>query len=149
MLASLWGTTARRLRQQLQPAGDGIPSGRADLLEQQVPAAVQATPATVVFAVKDGRVVDNKAEIEKVRDKIAKSPAVLAVADPTTKGAPVPRGRHDHLRPDPVQGSPGDVDTGQVKTMAEDVLTLDGQGGVQVALGGDIIHWSTAEQGGG
>ena len=32
--------------------------------------------------------------------------------------------------------------------MAEDTLTLDGQGGVQVALGGDIIHWSTAEQGG-
>ena len=32
--------------------------------------------------------------------------------------------------------------------MAEDTLKLDGQGGVQVALGGDIIHWSTAEQGG-
>ena len=32
--------------------------------------------------------------------------------------------------------------------MAEDTLALDGKGGVQVALGGDIIHWSTAEQGG-
>ena len=32
--------------------------------------------------------------------------------------------------------------------MAEDTLKLDGKGGVQVALGGDIIHWSTAEQGG-
>ena len=32
--------------------------------------------------------------------------------------------------------------------MAEDTLALDGEGGVQVALGGDIIHWSTAEQGG-
>ena len=32
--------------------------------------------------------------------------------------------------------------------MAENTLKLDGQGGVQVALGGDIIHWSTAEQGG-
>ena len=32
--------------------------------------------------------------------------------------------------------------------MAENVLKLDGQGGVQVALGGDIIHWSTAETGG-
>ena len=32
--------------------------------------------------------------------------------------------------------------------MAEDVLELDGQGGVQVALGGDVIHWSTAETGG-
>ena len=32
--------------------------------------------------------------------------------------------------------------------MAEDTLALDGQGGVQVALGGDIIHWSTAETGG-
>ena len=35
-----------------------------------------------------------------------------------------------------------------VKEMAEDVLAMDGQGGVQVALGGDIIHWSTAETGG-
>src|SRR6185436_15263236 len=42
----------------------------------------------------------------------------------------------------------GDVDVKQVKTMAEDTLQLDGKGGVQVALGGDIIHWSTAEQGG-
>ena len=32
--------------------------------------------------------------------------------------------------------------------MAENTLELDGKGGVQVALGGDIIHWSTAEQGG-
>ena len=32
--------------------------------------------------------------------------------------------------------------------MAEDTLKLDGKDGVQVALGGDIIHWSTAEQGG-
>ncbi len=32
--------------------------------------------------------------------------------------------------------------------MAEDALALDGKDGVQVALGGDIIHWSTAEQGG-
>ena len=32
--------------------------------------------------------------------------------------------------------------------MAEDTLKLDGKGGVQVALGGDIIHWSTAQQGG-
>ena len=32
--------------------------------------------------------------------------------------------------------------------MADETLKLDGQGGVQVALGGDIIHWSTAEQGG-
>ena len=32
--------------------------------------------------------------------------------------------------------------------MAENTLKLDGQDGVQVALGGDIIHWSTAEQGG-
>src|SRR6185436_2386626 len=42
----------------------------------------------------------------------------------------------------------GDVDVKQVKTMAEDTLQLDGKGGVQGALGGDIIHWSTAEQGG-
>ena len=32
--------------------------------------------------------------------------------------------------------------------MAENTLALDGKGGVQVALGGDVIHWSTAEQGG-
>ena len=28
------------------------------------------------------------------------------------------------------------------------LVSLDGKGGVQVALGGDVIHWSTAEQGG-
>ena len=32
--------------------------------------------------------------------------------------------------------------------MTEDTLALDGKGGVQVALGGDIIHWANAEQGG-
>ena len=32
--------------------------------------------------------------------------------------------------------------------MAENTLELDGRDGVQVALGGDIIHWSTAETGG-
>jgi RND superfamily putative drug exporter len=32
--------------------------------------------------------------------------------------------------------------------MAENTLALDGKGGVQVALGGDTIHWSTAETGG-
>ncbi|HWK27755.1 MAG TPA: MMPL family transporter, partial [Solirubrobacter sp.] len=42
----------------------------------------------------------------------------------------------------------GEVNTDQIKTMADRVLALDGHDGVQVALGGDVIHWSTAQQGG-
>ena len=73
---------------------------------------------------------------------------MLAVGDPFARGAPVSKdGRITFAQIQFRKGS-GDVDAAKVKTMAEDTLALDGKGGVQVALGGDIIHWSTAEQGG-
>ena len=73
---------------------------------------------------------------------------MLNVGDPFARGAPVSQdGRITFAQIQFKQGA-GDVDVKQVKTMAENTLKLDGRDGVQVALGGDIIHWSTAEQGG-
>ena len=103
-----------------------------------------------MFAVDQGRVLDsaNRPVIEQAIGEIKKSPAVLAVGDPYAKGAPVSEdGRITFATIQFRQGA-GDVDVDEVKTMAEDTLELDGKDGVQVALGGDIIHWSTAEQGG-
>ena len=73
---------------------------------------------------------------------------MLAVADPTAQGAPVSKDGKITFAQIQFKAAPGDVDPKAVKTMTENVLELDGQGGVQVALGGDIIHWSTAQQGG-
>ena len=73
---------------------------------------------------------------------------MLAVADPFAEGAPVSEDGRITFAQIQFNAPPGDVDPKPVKTMAENVLELDGQGGVQVALGGDIIHWSTAETGG-
>ena len=90
----------------------------------------------------------NRPQIERVRAEIAKSPEVLAVGDPFARGAPVSKDGRITFAQIQFRKGAGDVDAAKVKTMAEDTLTLDGKGGVQVALGGDIIHWSTAEQGG-
>ena len=118
-----------------------------DLLKERFPAQSGDT-ASVVFAVDQGRVLDNRAEIEAVRAEIAKSPEVLAVGDPFAEGAPVSQdGRITFAQIQLAKGA-GEADPAAIKTMAENTLELDGQGGVQVALGGDIIHWSTAETGG-
>ena len=120
-----------------------------DLLQERFPQQSGDT-ANVVFAVKDGAVLDdaNRPEIERVVAEIKKSPEVLAVADPFAEGAPVSQDGKITFAQIQFKEAPGEVDPVPVKTMAEDVLALDGQGGVQVALGGDIIHWSTAETGG-
>ena len=83
-----------------------------------------------------------------MRAEIEKSPEVLAVADPFAEGAPVSQDGRITFAQIQFRKGAGEVDAAAVKTMAEDTLALDGKGGVQVALGGDIIHWSTAEQGG-
>jgi RND superfamily putative drug exporter len=70
------------------------------------------------------------------------------VSDPFAKGAPVSRDGKITFATIQFRKSAGDVDPKKVKTMAERTLALDGKGGVQVALGGDVIHWSTAQQGG-
>jgi RND superfamily putative drug exporter len=146
--AALWGTAAGEFVNNFRLPG--TESQRAyDLLSERFPEQSGDT-ATVVFAVDEGRVLDdaNRPEIEQVRAEIEKSPEVLAVADPFANGAPVSQDGKITFAQIQFRKGAGDVDAAQVKTMAEDTLALDGKGGVQVALGGDIIHWSTAEQGG-
>jgi RND superfamily putative drug exporter len=120
-----------------------------DLLQERFPQQSGDT-ASVVFAVKQGGVLDagNREHIERVRTEIAKSPEVLAVGDPFAEGAPVSRDGRITFAQIQFKKPPGEVEPAAVKTMAENTLALDGKGGVQVALGGDTIHWSTAETGG-
>src|SRR5215216_6300307 len=148
LLAALWGTAAGEYVNNFRLPG--TESQRAyDLLKDRFPEQSGDT-ASVVFAVDDGRVVDagNRAPIEAARAEIAKSPEVLAVSDPFAKGAPVSKDGKITFAQIQLRKGGGDADPAAIKTMAEDTLALDGKGGVQIALGGDIIHWSTAEQGG-
>jgi RND superfamily putative drug exporter len=148
LFAALWATAAGDYINNFRLPG--TESQRAyDLLKERFPQQSGDT-ASVVFAVDEGGVLDdaNRPAIERVVGEIEKSPEVLAVGDPFAQGAPVSQdGRITFAQIQFRQGA-GDVDVDAVKTMAEDTLALDGEGGVQVALGGDIIHWSTAEQGG-
>jgi RND superfamily putative drug exporter len=148
LLAVLWGAAAGEYVNNFRLPG--TESQRAyDLLKERFPEQSGDT-ASVVFAVDKGRVLDagNRPEIERVRAEIERSPEVLAVGDPFARGAPVsPDGKITFAQIQFRKGA-GEVDPAKVKTMAENTLALDRSGGVQVALGGDIIHWSTAEQGG-
>jgi RND superfamily putative drug exporter len=144
----LWTTAAGDFVNNFQLPG--TESQRTyDLLTEKFPEQSGDT-ASVVFAVDQGNVLDDahRPTIEKVRAEIEKSPEVLAVGDPFAKGAPVSQDGRITFAQIQFRKGAGEVDAAAVKTMAEDALALDGQGGVQVALGGDIIHWSTAEQGG-
>src|SRR5215207_4228761 len=148
LVAAVWATAAGEYSNNFRLPG--TESQRAyDLLKDKFPEQSGDT-ASVVFAVDEGSVLDEskRPQIERVRAEIAKSPEVLAVGDPFEQGAPVsPDGKITFAQIQFRKGA-GDVDAAGVKTMAEDTLALDGEDGVQVALGGDIIHWSTAEQGG-
>src|SRR5512132_2094051 len=146
--AVLWGTAAGEFVNNFRLPG--TESQRAyDLLKERFPQQSGDT-ASVVFAVEKGRVLDagNRPPIERVRAEVAKSPEVLAVGDPFARGAPVSKDGRITCAEIQFSKGPGDVDAAKVKTMAENTLALDGKGGVQVALGGDVIHWSTAQQGG-
>src|SRR3954467_14743028 len=148
LCAALWGTAAGEFVNNFRLPG--TESQRAyDLLKERFPQQSGDT-ASVVFAVERGRVLDagNRPHVERARAEIAKSPEVLAVGDPFARGAPVSKDGRITFAQIQFRKGAGDVDAAKVKTMAEETLALDGKGGVQVALGGDIIHWSTAEQGG-
>ena len=146
VFAGLWGAAAGEFVNNFNLPG--TESQRAyDLLKEKFPAQAGDT-ASVVFAVDQGSVLEKRTEIEAVRAEIAKSPEVLAVADPLAEGAPVSEDGRITFAQIQLRKGGGDADPAAIKTMAENTLELDGKGGVQVALGGDIIHWSTAEQGG-
>src|SRR3954465_9402104 len=148
LCAALWGTAAGEFVNNFRLPG--TESQRAyDLLKERFPQQSGDT-ASVVFAVERGRVLEagNRPHIERARAEIAKSPEVLAVGDPFARRAPVSKDGRITFAQIQFRKGAGDVDAAKVKTMAEETLALDGKGGVQVALGGDIIHWSTAEQGG-
>jgi RND superfamily putative drug exporter len=144
----LWATAAGEFVNNFQLPG--TESQRTyDLLSERFPEQSGDT-ASVVFAVEEGGVLDaaNRPQIERVRAEIEKSPEVLAVGDPFARDAPVSEDGRITFAQIQFREGAGEVDAAAVKTMAEDTLALDGRDGVQVALGGDIIHWSTAEQGG-
>src|SRR3954451_15513059 len=148
LFAALWATAAGEFVNNFNLPG--TESQRAyDLLKDRFPAQSGDT-ASVVFAVKEGGVLDagHRPQIEAVRTEIAKSPEVLAVGDPFAEGSPVSKDGTITFAQIQFRKGAGDVDAALVKAMAENTLALDGNGGVQVALGGDIIHWSTAQQGG-
>ena len=148
LLAVLWGAAAGEYVNNFRLPG--TESQRAyDLLKARFPQQAGDT-ANVVFAVDKGRVLDaaNRPEIERAVATIKKSPEVLSVGDPFAKGSPVSQDGRITFAQILFRKGAGDVDVKKVKTMAEDTVKLDGQGGVQVALGGDIIHWATAQQGG-
>ena len=99
-----------------------------DLLQERFPQQSGDT-ANVIFAVKDGAVLDaaNRPTIERAVAEIKKSPEVLAVADPFAEGAPVSKDGKITFAQIQFRAAPGDVDPAPVKTMAENVLKLDGQ----------------------
>jgi len=148
LVVVLWGTAAGDYVNKFNLPG--TESQRAyELLKYNFPEQSGDT-ASVVFAVKDGNVLDagNKPAIEAVRSEIKKSPEVLAVADPFAEGAPVSKDGRITFATIQFKKGAGDVDPPAVKEMAENTLKLDGKDGVQVALGGDTIHWATAQTGG-
>src|SRR6195952_1909660 len=120
LFAVLWVTSAGQFVNNFNLPG--TESQRAyDLLKNKFPQQAGDT-ATVVFAVKSGSVVDQKAQIDKVRATIAKAPEVLAVADPTAKGAPVSKDGTITFAQIQFKAAPGDVDPKAVKTMTEQGL---------------------------
>src|SRR4051794_26826801 len=146
IVGALWATAAGDYVNNFRLPG--TESQRAyDLLKNRFPQQAGDT-ASVVFAVKDGSVLQRRAQIERVRAEIAKSSQVESVGDPLANGAPVSRDGRITFATIQLKRSGGDVDVKSIKTMTENTLKLDGQGGVQVALGGDVIHWANAQQGG-
>src|SRR3954471_19510603 len=80
ILAALWGTAAGTYVNKFNLPG--TESQRTyDLLKSRFPQQAGDT-GSVVFAVKDGKVLDHRKEIARVRAEIAKSPEVLAVGKP-------------------------------------------------------------------
>src|SRR3954452_23797726 len=115
VLAGLWATSAGQFTNTFNLPG--TESQRTyDLLKSKFPQQSGDT-ATVVFAVKDGNVLDHRAPLERAIAEIKRSPEVLAVADPFAKGAPVSPDGRITFAPIQFKHSGGDVDVKVVKTM--------------------------------
>src|SRR5919197_2953653 len=117
LLAVLWGAAAGEYVNNVRLPG--TESQRAyDLLKARFPQQSGDT-ASVVFAVRDGRVLDpaHRADIERVRAQIAKSPEVEGVGDPFAEGAPVSRDGKITFAQIQFKHSGGDIDNKAVKTM--------------------------------
>src|SRR3954465_2085291 len=146
IFAALWATAAGDYINTFRLPG--TESQRAyDLLNEKFPQQAGDT-ASVVFAVDQGKVLENRPQIQRGLAEIKRSPEVLAVGDPFAQGAPVSKDGRITFAQIQLKHSGGDVDPARIKTMTDKVLALDGNDGVQVALGGDVIHWSSAQSGG-
>src|SRR3954454_21959917 len=128
LIGGLWGAAAGGYVNNFNLPG--TESQRAyDLLKDRFPQQSGDT-ATVVFAVKDGRVLSpaHRATIERAIGEIKRSPEGLTVADPFAKGAPVSRDGKITFALIQFRKAPGDVDAKQVKTITERTLSLSGKG---------------------
>src|SRR3954471_9413387 len=117
LLAVLWGVAAGQYVNNFRLPG--TESQRAyDLLKDRFPQQAGDT-ATVVFAVKQGRVLDaaNRPEIERTLAEIKRSPEVLGVGDPFASGAAVSRDGRITFAQIQFRKGAGDVDPTRVKTM--------------------------------
>src|SRR5918999_2132076 len=135
LFAALWATAAGDYINNFRLPG--TESQRAyDLLKERFPEQSGDT-ASVVFAVDQGRVLDpaNRPAIERVVAEVEESPEVLAVGDPFAQGAPVSQDGRITFAQIQLRKGAGEADPSEIKKMAESTLELDGQGGVQVALG--------------
>ena len=109
VLAALWAAAAGEFVNNFNLPG--TESQRTyDLLKDKFPQQSGDT-ANVVFAVKDGKVLD--ASARRSRQVTRRDREVARGARgrrPVRRGRARLRGRQDHLRPDPVQEGAGDVD---------------------------------------
>ena len=148
LMAGLWATAAGDYVNNFNLPG--TESQRAyDLLKDKFPQQAGDT-ASVVFAVKDGAVLDEQARADREGDRDDQE-----VARGARGRRPVRRGRArlartagSRSRRSCSRSPPATSTPRPSRRWPRTRSKLDGQGGVQVALGGDIIHWSTAEQGG-
>ena len=138
-----------RLRQQLQPAGHRVPAGLRPA-EGQVPSSRRVIPPPSSSRSRTAA-CSTPATSRRSRRSAPRSrsrPRCSPSATPSPRAPRSPRTARSPSRRSSSARPPATSIRQLVKTMAENTLKLDGKGGVQVALGGDIIHWSTAEQGG-
>ena len=146
VLAVLWGTAAGTYVNKFNLPG--TESQRTyDLLRDRFPQQAGDTGASSSPSSR-AACSTTAARSSASRAEIAKSPEVEGVGDPLARARRCRKDGSITFAQIQFRKASGDDDPKAIKTMAENTLKLDGKGGVQVALGGDTIHWATAQQGG-